>query len=313
MSTEHENGGDDFDRDLVRRYREASAGLDERPSASTRAAILAAAAREVQAKPVVAGTAYRVVQAGLGSGRRCDAFNSGGNARDSNAGGNAAVQRAGAQAAVQRRRLHRLQRCRHQRRKRRPARKKWRARSQSAPAPDLARNAESRQSATRDAALNSQRVRESDQACDGAKQAEAGRRGARAERTEAGSERAHAGHRARQRCAGSAAARRSRVTEDATSDTPPAAAETAVAVSALKKAQRETNAGLAASRRIKRRLPPPLRIARTDAAETLCTCALSDAGATARRGRSKRIGDCVARADHPAADGKVATARPMRN
>ena len=60
MSTEHENGGGDLiDRDLVRRYQESSAKLDERPSASTRAAILAAAAREVQAKPMAAGTAHR--------------------------------------------------------------------------------------------------------------------------------------------------------------------------------------------------------------------------------------------------------------
>ena len=41
------------DRDDVpaRRYREASATLDERPSAATRAAILAAAARQVEARP----------------------------------------------------------------------------------------------------------------------------------------------------------------------------------------------------------------------------------------------------------------------
>lgn len=39
------------DDDLVRRYGEASAELDERPAASTRASILAAAAREVGARP----------------------------------------------------------------------------------------------------------------------------------------------------------------------------------------------------------------------------------------------------------------------
>ena len=44
------------DRDEVaaRRYREASAALDERPSAATRAAILAAAARQVEARPQAA-------------------------------------------------------------------------------------------------------------------------------------------------------------------------------------------------------------------------------------------------------------------
>ena len=41
----------DRDDAPARRYREASAALDERPSASTRAAILAAAARQVEARP----------------------------------------------------------------------------------------------------------------------------------------------------------------------------------------------------------------------------------------------------------------------
>lgn len=41
----------DRDDASTRRYREASAALDERPSAATRAAILAAAARHVEAKP----------------------------------------------------------------------------------------------------------------------------------------------------------------------------------------------------------------------------------------------------------------------
>lgn len=59
MSTEHRQGDDSVDRDLVHRYREAAAELDERPSAAAREAILAAAAREVNAQPVVAGTAYR--------------------------------------------------------------------------------------------------------------------------------------------------------------------------------------------------------------------------------------------------------------
>jgi hypothetical protein len=41
----------DRDDASLRRYREANAALDERPSAATRAAILAAAARQVEAKP----------------------------------------------------------------------------------------------------------------------------------------------------------------------------------------------------------------------------------------------------------------------
>ena len=44
MSTDREDA-------TARRYREASAALDERPSAATRAAILAAAARQVEARP----------------------------------------------------------------------------------------------------------------------------------------------------------------------------------------------------------------------------------------------------------------------
>ena len=53
MNTERGDGGNDdsVDRDLIRRYREANAAGDERPSASVRASILAAAAREVGAKP----------------------------------------------------------------------------------------------------------------------------------------------------------------------------------------------------------------------------------------------------------------------
>lgn len=43
----------------LRRYREASAALDEGPSAATRAAILAAAAREVEARPQPAGAPLR--------------------------------------------------------------------------------------------------------------------------------------------------------------------------------------------------------------------------------------------------------------
>lgn len=61
MSTGRESGGDDdrVDQDLIRRYREANAALDERPSASARASILAAAAREVRAQPVDAAGVYR--------------------------------------------------------------------------------------------------------------------------------------------------------------------------------------------------------------------------------------------------------------
>jgi hypothetical protein len=44
----------DRDDAPARRYREASAALDERPSAATRAAILAAAARQVEARPQAA-------------------------------------------------------------------------------------------------------------------------------------------------------------------------------------------------------------------------------------------------------------------
>ena len=45
--------------ELVKRYRQASAEADERPAASARASILAAAAREVGAKPVDAATLVR--------------------------------------------------------------------------------------------------------------------------------------------------------------------------------------------------------------------------------------------------------------
>ena len=48
----------DLKRDLERRYRAASEVLDERPAASTRAAILAAAAREVGARPLDAAAPH---------------------------------------------------------------------------------------------------------------------------------------------------------------------------------------------------------------------------------------------------------------
>ena len=54
-----DSGGSRAERELTDRYRQASAELDERPSASVRASILAAAAREVGAKPVDAATPYR--------------------------------------------------------------------------------------------------------------------------------------------------------------------------------------------------------------------------------------------------------------
>jgi len=61
MNTERGDGGNDdsVDHDLIRRYREANAAVDERPSASVRASILAAAAREVGAKPTDAAVVTR--------------------------------------------------------------------------------------------------------------------------------------------------------------------------------------------------------------------------------------------------------------
>ena len=61
MNTDRGRGGTDdpMDRDLVNRYREASAELNEHPAASARASILAAAARQVHAQPVDATAAYR--------------------------------------------------------------------------------------------------------------------------------------------------------------------------------------------------------------------------------------------------------------
>ncbi len=64
MSTRDKGGPDDSgvsraERELTDRYRQASAEVGERPSASVRASILAAAAREVGAKPVNAAAPYR--------------------------------------------------------------------------------------------------------------------------------------------------------------------------------------------------------------------------------------------------------------
>ncbi len=61
MNIDRDNGGADGSAapELVSRYRQASAEVDERPAASTRASILAAAAREVGARPVDAATQLR--------------------------------------------------------------------------------------------------------------------------------------------------------------------------------------------------------------------------------------------------------------
>ena len=60
MSMDRDKSGaeDPLNRELIDHYRQASAELDERPAASARASILAAAARNVDAKPVDAA-AYR--------------------------------------------------------------------------------------------------------------------------------------------------------------------------------------------------------------------------------------------------------------
>lgn len=54
-----DSGDGSVDDDLTRRYRAASAELNEQPASSARAAILAAAAREAQARPVIATAPYR--------------------------------------------------------------------------------------------------------------------------------------------------------------------------------------------------------------------------------------------------------------
>ena len=61
VNEDRDNGGADGSAksELVSRYRQASAEVAERPAASTRASILAAAAREVGAKPVDAATQLR--------------------------------------------------------------------------------------------------------------------------------------------------------------------------------------------------------------------------------------------------------------
>ncbi|HKO66622.1 MAG TPA: hypothetical protein VJU53_02355 [Burkholderiaceae bacterium] len=65
MSRDRINGGagdsseNGANRELTDRYRMASGALDERPAAAVRASIMAAAAREVGAKPVDAAASYR--------------------------------------------------------------------------------------------------------------------------------------------------------------------------------------------------------------------------------------------------------------
>ena len=61
VKEDRDHGGADgsANPELVSRYRQASAEVDERPAASARASILAAAAREVGAKPVDATTQLR--------------------------------------------------------------------------------------------------------------------------------------------------------------------------------------------------------------------------------------------------------------
>jgi len=64
VTTDRTNGGVDgsevtrAERELTDRYRQASGEMDERPSAAVRASVLAAAAREVGAKPVDSATPY---------------------------------------------------------------------------------------------------------------------------------------------------------------------------------------------------------------------------------------------------------------
>jgi hypothetical protein len=59
MDRDKSGAEDPVNRELVDRYRQASAELDERPAASVRASILAAAARNVGAKPVDAAAKPR--------------------------------------------------------------------------------------------------------------------------------------------------------------------------------------------------------------------------------------------------------------
>ena len=61
MSMDRDKSGaeDPLNRELIDHYRQASAELDERPAASARASILAAAARNVDAKPVDAAAHRR--------------------------------------------------------------------------------------------------------------------------------------------------------------------------------------------------------------------------------------------------------------
>lgn len=226
MSTEHENGGDDLiDRDLVRRYREASAGLDERPSVSTRAAILAAAARQVHAKPAVAGAAYRrpswplaaaavvmlstlAVMLAIRTQDEMPQFNT---PEQSRVAEKVAPAPAAMPAAEP------------------PSGSAEVARAKpSAPAPELARSAENRQAPARDAALNPAKRRESDQAA-----------------TAPSEEKQAQAPPAPVNVPPPAPAPAAPALPKAFSDTPPPA-ESGAGVSALKKTQRDAGAGLQA-------------------------------------------------------------------
>lgn len=232
MSTEHGNGGDEFDRDLVHRYREASARLDEAPSASTRAAILAAAARHVHAKPVVAGAAYRrpgwplaaaavvmlstlAVMLAIRTHEEMPQFNA---PEQSGVAEKVAPAPAAMPAAE-------------------PPSGSADAKP-SVPTPELARSAENRQAPARDAALNSPKRRESEQAST-----------APSERKQAAPPPAPVNVPPAPAPSASAASAPAAPTPatpaspKAFSDPPPPA-ETAAGVSALKKAQRDSGAGL---------------------------------------------------------------------
>jgi len=251
MSTEHENGGDDFDRDLVHRYREASAGLDERPSASTRAAILAAAARQVHAKPAVAGAAYRrpswplaaaavvmlstlAVMLAIRTQDEMPQFNA------PEQSSTVAEKVAPAPAAM-------------------PSAEPPSGRAEvagakpSAPARELARSAENRQAPAHEAALNSAKRRESDQAAATAP----------SERRQAATSPAPVNV-PQSVPAPSAPAPAAPALPKAFSDTPPAS-ETAAGVSTLKKTQRDAGAGLQARPQDQAAAPASTPDARTDA------------------------------------------------
>ena len=265
MSTEHEKGGGDLiDRDLVHRYRKASAELDERPSVSTRAAILAAAAREVQAKPVVAGAAHRrrpswplaaaaavmlstlAVMLAIRTQEEMPQFS----AADST--GSAAEKVVAPVVPTPVPEASSIPE---------EARAK-----QSAPAQDLARNAESQPPATRDAASNSQRVRESDQAGTApSKPKQAAAVPAPSERRQSANAPTPGAAPVNDAPAAPPPAAPALPKTQPADAAPPPAAEAPVAGAALKKAQSEANAGLAASRQDQAAPATSTPDARTDA------------------------------------------------